>query len=153
VEAEAGAADAAPAREPFDEQQREERSRPAEPVHAEIPAFAEPIPPAAAAPAPESRPHVEFHAVSEHDQEQEEAQPQHRPHRRRRGAETAATAPAEPALELVETQVEAAPAVAEEEELPRRTRPRRRRSTVVENEPLQLVETRPGTPGESSPTP
>jgi hypothetical protein len=47
------------------------------------------------------------------------------------------------ALQLVETQVEAVP-VPIEEELPRRTKPRRRRSSEVPSEPLKLVETQPG---------
>ncbi|HSN21915.1 MAG TPA: hypothetical protein VLS49_14635 [Usitatibacter sp.] len=56
-------------------------------------------------------------------------------------------------LELVETQVEAAALASEEEELPRRSRPRRRRGGApAESEPLQLVETRPGS-SESQPSP
>jgi ribonuclease E len=79
-----------------------------------------------------------FHELSQH----EDASPS-RPVRRRR--ETAAAEPAAEPLVLVQTQpgVAIAPVVAEDE-LPRRTKPRRRRSQAVESEPLMLVETQPG---------
>jgi hypothetical protein len=98
---------------------------------------------------------VEFHAVSEHDVVQE-PEPHHRPQRRRRAADASGSAgePVQAPLELVETQGEAPAPAAEEEEPPRRTRPRRRRreSAAGENEPLQLVETRPGS-SDSQPSP
>jgi hypothetical protein len=63
----------------------------------------------------------------------------------RRRREPAAAEPAAEPLVLVQTQpgVAIAPVVAEDE-LPRRTKPRRRRSQAVESEPLMLVETQPG---------
>jgi hypothetical protein len=79
-----------------------------------------------------------FQAVSEHDAVAEEA---HKPQRKRREAAHEAEPPQ--GLQLVETQVEAAPVHAEDE-LPRRTKPRRRRSGAVEAEPLKLVETQAG---------
>ena len=99
---------------------------------------------------PSPAPHVEFHAVSEHE-EVEEPQAA-RPHRRRRAGHDAAEAAQAP-LQLVETQVEAVAAPQEEEELPRRTRPRRRRSAPVPSEPLQLVETQSPAAGDNAPTP
>ncbi|HUQ28300.1 MAG TPA: Rne/Rng family ribonuclease [Usitatibacter sp.] len=81
-----------------------------------------------------------FKAVSEHDETAEESA-HHHPKRKRRHAEGEAAA-AQP-LQLVETQVEA-PVVPVEDELPRRTKPRRRRSQAADNEPLKLVETQPG---------
>ena len=87
-------------------------------------------------------PAVVFHAVSEHDAAVEESQ--HRPMRRRRQDHAQGEA-APPALQMVETQADApAPAPVVEEELPRRTRPRRRRGGEIANEPLKLVETQPG---------
>lgn len=131
-----------------------------EPVHAEAPRMeaqheerreASPAQVQAVPPAAPPAVHVEFHAVSEH-QEQEESAAPHRPQRRRRAAAGASEAAQAP-LQLVETQAEVAPPVAEEEELPRRTRPRRRRSVAVENEPLQLVETQPSSTGDNPPAP
>ena len=97
-----------------------------EPVQAPpaIPAIA-PAPPAA------------FHAVSEHDTVADEAA-SHKPVRRRRHEPEQPVA--EAPLQLVETQAPAAP-IEIEDELPRRTRPRRRRGGTVQDEPLQLVET------------
>ena len=67
---------------------------------------------------------------------------------RRRRPEPALAADQEAALQLVETQaVTSAPDAAQEEDLPRRTRPRRRRGGPVANEPLMLVETEPGAEG------
>lgn len=84
------------------------------------------------APAP-----VAFKAVIQHD-DSDEADA-HRPQRKRRhGSESNEPQP----LQLVETQVEAAP-LPVEDELPRRSKPRRRRSGSVEAEPLKLVETQP----------
>jgi len=89
---------------------------------------------------------VAFKAVIQHDDaEDNEA---HRPQRKRRHASDEPNQ-AQP-LQLVETQVEAAPIVVEDE-LPRRTKPRRRRSGSEEAEPLKLVETQPS--AESPPTP
>jgi hypothetical protein len=108
---------------------REEPHHEAAPI---APTWAPAVPPA---------PPAAFHAVSEHDDSAEEA---HRPARRRR-AEGEAAAPAPAALELVETRDESiAPPVVVEDELPRRTKPRRRRGGGVAEEPLQLVETQPG---------
>lgn len=80
-----------------------------------------------------------FQVVSEHDTAQEES---HKPQRKRRHGASAEAQPQE--LQLVETQVEAAP-LPVEDELPRRTKPRRRRSEgPAAAEPLMLVETQPG---------
>jgi len=78
---------------------------------------------------------VAFHEVSEHSDSDSET---HRPVRRRRQHEGEPEAPAQ--LQLVETsgQAEVAPV---EDELPRRTKPRRRRGGSTPAEPLQLVET------------
>lgn len=100
-------------------------------------------PTAAFAPAAHAAP-VTFHAVSEHDAAGDEP---HRPARRRR-QEPAKATDQEVGLQLVETQaVTSAPEGAQEEELPLRTRPRRRRAGAVANEPLMLVETEPGADG------
>jgi hypothetical protein len=79
---------------------------------------------------------VEFHAVSQHDETGEEP---HRPQRRRHHQGLAEVAPAP--LQLVETQVEVQPVASLEDELPRRTKPRRRRGALADTGPLQLVET------------
>ena len=86
--------------------------------------------------------------MSEHDTAA--ADEPHRPVRKRRHSEEHASQ-AEAPLQLVETQVEASVAPAEDE-LPRRTRPRRRRNTAVDNAPLMLVETQNEQQGEP-PTP
>jgi hypothetical protein len=118
---------------------RRERSQPRDPA-----------PQQAEAPAPVSvyssgnPPQVVFHAVSEHDAAA--ADESHRPVRRRRQGDPEAT-PQPTALQLVETQVEVAPPVVLEDELPRRTRPRRRRGSAEASEPLKLVETQPGAEG------
>jgi hypothetical protein len=90
-----------------------------------------PVPPAA------------FHAVSEHDAVAGSDSEPHRPVRRRRhGAETEASV-GEAQLQMVETQAPTtAPVI--EDELPRRTKPRRRRGGSTQEEPLQMVETQPG---------
>src|SRR5262249_10529082 len=95
------------------------------------------------------KPHVVFNAVSEHDSV--EAAAAHRPNRRRHhGAEGTAEGPA---MQMVET-LAAAPQPAFEDEAPRRTKPRRRRGAVAENEPLQLVETQGSSePPADTPTP
>ena len=81
--------------------------------------------------------------MSEHDAVSEEA---HRPVRRRRQGQTDAQAQAE--LQLVETQADApAGNVPQEDDLPRRTKPRRRRGGTSADEPLKLVETQPGAEG------
>ena len=82
--------------------------------------------------------------MSEHDAVEEEI---HRPARRRRNPESEASAPAIPAqasLELVETRSEVVIAVPTDDDLPRRTKPRRKRGGTAASEPLQLVETQPG---------
>jgi hypothetical protein len=85
-------------------------------------------------------PAVTFHPVSEHDAAVEEA---HKPVRRRRPGQDGSPAQAE--LQMVETQSSApAPQVAEEDGVPARTKPRRRRGGQAPAEPLMLVETRPG---------
>jgi hypothetical protein len=102
-----------------------------------------PLPPAETAPvqapAPQrvyTTPPRNFQVVSQHDEVAEDAQ---RPNRRRRhhGSDEA---PAPVALQLVETQVEPQPLVVDDA-LPRRTKPRRRRSSQTESGPLQIVET------------
>ena len=96
------------------------------------------------APAP-----VAFKAVIQHDDSEGEA---HRPQRRRRSASDEANQPQ--ALQIVETQAEVAPPL--EDDLPRRTKPRRRHSGTAEAEPLKLVETQPNTDTqrpENPPTP
>ena len=105
-------------------------------------------PPVARAPAVPPAPPAAFHEVSEHDAVAAEA---HRPVRKRRHAD--AEPQAEVPLQMVETQAETAP-MPIEDELPRRTKPRRRRSVAAENVPLQMVETQASTdqPGET-PTP
>lgn len=80
-----------------------------------------------------------FHAVSQHDEAADES---HRPVRKRR-QERGSGAAGEAPLQLVETQA-AAIEVPMEDDLPRRTKPRRRRGTDIPNEPLKLVETQPG---------
>jgi len=69
------------------------------------------------------------------------AQQAHRPQRKQRAA---SSPEAQAALQLVETQLEAPIAAAEDDALPRRTRPRRRRDVTAPAQPLQLVETQPG---------
>jgi hypothetical protein len=123
------------ARDFFDEPASEPaRAQPAEP-RAETPP---PVP--APAPAAKPAPEVVFHAVSEHDAVVEEA---HRPVRRRRHEHAQ---PEEAvSLQMVETQADAGVAApAQEDELPRRSRPRKRRGGPVASEPLMMVETQPG---------
>ena len=62
-------------------------------------------------------------------------------------------APAPTELQLVETHVDTPPPVVEDEELPRRTKPRRRRGAQVENEPLMMVETQQPANAPQPPTP
>ena len=121
-------------------------------MHAEPASHAEPEPydfvrESAPAPAPRAyvppAPPAAFHAVSEHDAAAAAAEEEaHRPQRRRRQASDATQG--EVALQLVETQAETPP-LAAEDELPRRTKPRRRRGGPVEEAPLMLVETQGGT--------
>ena len=80
-----------------------------------------------------------FHAVSQHDDVGEEA---HKPVRRRRNAGDSEGTQEAP-LQLVETQA-AAIAAPMEDDLPHRTKPRRRRGGDTPSEPLKLVETQPG---------
>src|SRR5205085_8010123 len=114
---------------------------PAEPVAEHTREPSEAIAPMPAIPSVPPAPPAAFHAVSEHDAVAEEA---HRPVRRRRhGEENAAETAA--SLQMVETQVPVTSAPPVEDELPRRTKPRRRRGGAQQDEPLQLVETQPGT--------
>lgn len=119
-----------------------ERSEYAAPVHEPVSERTEPEPPVhepklAYSSAPPAR---TFQAVSEHDDAAESDA--HRPNRKRRH-EADASSQAQ-ALQLVETQAEAQP-IALDDDLPRRTKPRRKRSGPVVAEPLKLVETQPGT--------
>jgi hypothetical protein len=75
------------------------------------------------------------------------------PPQRRRKHHAAEEAPQQTALQLVETQADVPPPVALENELPRRTRPRRRRGSSAGNEPLQLVETDPSAVNANPETP
>ena len=99
----------------------------------------EPIEPPAPLQQPAIAPVREFHVVSEHDQAGGE--PAHRPNRKRHQAASGAAQSQE--LQLVETQG-AAQAASPDEDLPRRTKPRRRRGGPVASEPLQMVETQGG---------
>ena len=94
---------------------------------------------------------VAFHSVSEH----EDLEAPRPPVRRRHRHDAEVSAPPTP-LQLVETQVEA-PMPVVEDELPRRTKPRRRRAAPAGNDPVMLVETRDGVDhaaqGENPPTP
>ena len=90
---------------------------------------------------------VEFHAVSEHDQV-ESADEAHRPSRRRKGEH--ASAEKQP-LQMVETQAPVQMAPDAEHDLPRRTKPRRRRGGQAAPEPLQLVETTHEEPRQDNP--
>ena len=76
--------------------------------------------------------------MSEHDQV-ESAEQGHRPNRRRRQGEHASSEAQQ--LQMVETQAPVQMAPEAEDELPRRTKPRRRRGGQSANEPLQMVET------------
>jgi hypothetical protein len=104
------------------------------------PAPAAYVPPAPAAPAyvPPAplTAFAAFHAVSEHDEVAEEA---HRPVRKRRQPGVAGSDQPAP-LQIVETQAATPPPIAEDE-LPRRTKPRKRRGASADSEPLKLVET------------
>jgi ribonuclease E len=124
-------------------------------VHEHVEARSEPAQqqpqPIAAAFAPHAP--VAFRSVSQHDEAEGESG-SHRPQRKRRhGGEGHADEPQQ--LQLVETQHDAptAPPV-EDDEPQRRTKPRRRRAQVADDEPLKLVETHPGTqpPQDGAPT-
>ena len=124
-----------------------ERPR-AEPVAEEPIAITIPLPHPPKLIASFSPPPATYQLVSQHDDGEE---PRPRPVRRRRDGESGA-ASSEP-LQLGETHhpaVQAEPAFIDE--LPRRTKPRRRREVVHDNAPLQLVETEVGksTDGSSS---
>ena len=137
---------------PREDHRREERPR--EEIHAPAPAAEEPVlrPATPIAPPAAPRSHVEFHAVSEHGEAQEEAL---RPQRRRRHGQEQEAASQQGPLELVETLAQAVPAAeAIDEGLPRRTKPRRRRGAPAVAEPLQLVETEgEPAPGDNAPAP
>ncbi len=132
--------------EPRREESHREETRREEPRREEAMQREEPVRASAAAAEPPRAPvlpHVEFHAVSEHEDNQETA-PHHRRQRRNRAGESG-SAPVQTPLQLVETQAEVPPAsTLEEDDLPRRTRPRRRRNAPTDTGPLQLVETQPG---------
>jgi len=122
----------------------------AEPVAERNSEPSEAVAPMPSIPAVPPAPPSAFHAVSEHDAVAEEDA--HRPVRRRRhGAEGAAEAAA--SLQMVETQVPVTSAPPVEDELPRRTKPRRRRGGATQDEPLQMVETQPGTDSHADGTP
>jgi len=119
------ARDNAPVHEPVSE-----RTEPTPPVH-------EPVKPAyTSTPVFTSAP-VAFQAVSEHSESDTEM---HRPQRRRKHS-ASEQASQQSELQLVETQFDAPAIPAVEDELPRRTKPRRRHSAPVDAEPLKLVET------------
>jgi hypothetical protein len=118
--------------------------RPAAPV-AEAYQDQTPVPPPA--PAPQrvyTTPPRTFQEISQHDEVAEAPQ---RPQRRRKHHDAQdlpqEAAPQQTALQLVETQVDVPPPAVMEDELPRRTRPRRRRGQSTGSEPLQMVETDP----------
>ena len=92
---------------------------------------------------------VAFREVSQHDEAADESQG-HRPQRKRRQGTQQSE---QQELQLVETQGDAVAPPPVEDELPRRTKPRRRRSQAAVNEPLQIVETQPGTQQDNAPTP
>jgi hypothetical protein len=75
-------------------------------------------------------------------QHEDEVTEQHRPVRRRHAHDESASAP-EP-LQIVETAGAAVEPATFEDELPRRTKPRRRRSVAIESGPLQIIETEAG---------
>jgi ribonuclease E len=121
-------------------------ARPSEPAAApreeRAPAWVEP---AVAAPTPASAPYVPpaplatYHEVSQHEDDADSHKPVRR--RPRSGDRPAAV----PALQLVETSSEVVvPVAAIEDELPKRTKPRRRRGPAAETGPLVIVETEPG---------
>ena len=127
------------ARDFFDDPKAETPRAPSPEPRAEMPAAVPAAAPVLAASA------VVFHAVSEHDAAVEDA---HKPVRRRRHGQDSPAAPAEPALQMVETQLDAPSAQpAQDDEPPRRSRPRRRRSGQGAAEPLMLVETQGGSEG------
>lgn len=117
--------ESAPVHEPVSE-----RTEPEAPVH-------EPVKPATFSSGTLASVPVAFQAVSEHDES--EAAEMHRPQRRRRHAESEQSQQAE--LQLVETQFEAPSVPEAEDDLPHRTKPRRRRAGPTDAEPLKLVET------------
>ncbi len=138
-------ANAAPEREePHRESRREEA-----PDHEEPPRHVEPRreepraqPVAAAAFVPPAA----FHAVSQHE---ETADQSHKPVRRRRTPDGESATQAS-SLQLVETQA-AVVSTPSEDDLPRRTKPRRRRGGSTEAEPLMLVETQKSTDTDKPP--
>ncbi len=92
-----------------------------------------------------SPPPAAFRSVSEHDDVGDESQ-SHRPNRKRHVNDDA---PAPNELQMVETSSSAPVAAPVEDDVPHRTKPRRRRAQAADAEPLKLVETQPGTqPGQ-----
>jgi len=115
-----------------------------------------PIPPALSTPAPFAAPRapVAFREVSEHDQAAPSEESPHKPVRRRRRGGEGADAEQPAALQLVETQSEVAvatPSLDEDEASRRPVRRRRRGSAPLDNGPLQLVETAPGSEPRDNP--
>jgi ribonuclease E len=109
------------------------------------PSFTQSAPTPTPTPAPMLAPPAAFRSVSEHDEVVEESQ-SHRPNRKRHASDDA---PAPQELQLVETSSGAPAAAPVEDDLPQRTKPRRRRAQAMDAEPLKLVETQPGTqPGQ-----
>ncbi len=93
---------------------------------------------------------VAFHAVSEHDMLASEES--HRPARRRKHADGEAAAEASAPLQLVETQAETPP-LGVDDDTPRRSKPRRRRSAPMDDAPLKLVETQAKEQSDAPPMP
>ena len=124
---------------PMEHERAPEAPRESAPVHEPMAQRVEHAPPAVEPVVHASAP-VAFHAVSEHDQVA--AEEAHRPNRRRHQA-VAANAQSQE-LQLVETQPGDATIAAPDQDLPRRTKPRRRRGGAASAEPLQMVETQGG---------
>jgi len=124
--------------------EREAHRRHEEPASEPLPVVSTPaIPPA---------PPAAIHAVSEHDAAADESEA-HRPVRRRRQGADHEEAAATPSLQMVETQAPTMSAPPVDDELPRRTKPRRRRGGATQEEPLQMVETQPGSDSHADGTP
>lgn len=131
-------------------EERPRRERPAaQQTLAEMPQVAhdeEKAAPATAAAVPPAPP-AAFHAVIQHEDGDTET---HKPVRKRRRHAGDATSNEPAPLQMVETQVETAAPAPAEDDLPRRTKPRRRRGAQQESGPLMMVETQQGT---TPPTP
>jgi len=124
------------------EAEHEQQAPRHEPV---TPSFTQSAPTPTPTPTPMLAPPAAFRSVSEHDEVVEDSQ-SHRPNRKRHASDDA---PAPQELQLVETSSSAPVAAPVEDDLPHRTKPRRRRAQAMDAEPLKLVETQPGTqPGQ-----